>query len=208
MLIANPLPAVIRYGQGNARDPRAAARITKAPYLESLKMMYELFSMARKAGMAKLEEDIDNPEKSAVFSKYPKFVKSHDALHFLCDTLRTAAAGGLDPMDIDAMMETDLEVHQREGHEPITALSSMADSLPGLGIVAAVLGVVITMGSLGGPKEEIGERVAAALVGTFLGILLCYGVFGPLAVRHGQKARSRRAYFGFLRLGVLGLARA
>ena len=159
----------------------------KAAYLENLKMIYELFNLARKSGTAKLEEEVDNPSKSAIFSKYPKFMKSHHAVHFLCDTLRMAVSGGVDPMEIDQMMEVDLEVHHRESGEPVAALTTMADSLPGLGIVAAVLGIVITMGSLGGPKEEIGAHVAAALVGTFLGILLCYGVFGPLAQAMGKQ---------------------
>jgi chemotaxis protein MotA len=176
----------------------------KTFYLESLKMIYELYNVARKSGTAKLEEEVDNPGKSPVFSKYPKFMKSHHALNFLCDTLRMAVSGGVDPMEIDQMMEVDMEVHHRESAEPITALSTMADSLPGLGIVAAVLGIVITMGSLGGPKEQIGEHVAAALVGTFLGILLCYGVFGPLAAAMGKQNDAEAYYFGFLRMAAIG----
>jgi chemotaxis protein MotA len=170
-------------------------------------MLYELFSYARKMGTAKLEEDVDQPAKSPVFSKYPKFLKAHHAVHFLCDTLRTAVSGGVDPMDIDQIMETDLEVHHREAHEPVAALSTMADALPGLGIVAAVLGVVITMGALGGPKEEIGHRVAAALVGTFLGILLCYGLFGPLASAMNKQSESEGFYFGFLRMAALAFVK-
>jgi chemotaxis protein MotA len=114
-----------------------------------------------------------------------------------------AVSGGVDPMEIDQMMEVDLEVHHRESAEPVTALSTMADSLPGLGIVAAVLGIVITMGSLGGPKEQIGEHVAAALVGTFLGILLCYGVFGPLASAMGKQNSAEADYLGFLRMAAI-----
>ncbi len=150
---------------------------------------------------------MDNPSKSAIFSKYPKFLKSHHAMYFLCDTLRMAVSGGVDPMDMDQMMEVDMEVHHRESHEPVGALTTMADSLPGLGIVAAVLGVVITMGSLGGPKEEIGHRVAAALVGTFLGILLCYGVFGPLASAMGKEQEAEGHYFGFLRMAAIGFVK-
>jgi chemotaxis protein MotA len=105
-------------------------------------------------------------------------------------------------MDIDQMMEVDLDVHHREAHEPVAALSTMADSLPGLGIVAAVLGVVITMGALGGAKEEIGHKVAAALVGTFLGILLCYGIFGPMAAAIGKQNEAEGYYFGVLRMGA------
>jgi chemotaxis protein MotA len=180
---------------------------TKAFYLENLRMLYELYNHARKAGTAKFEEDVDHPEKSPIFTKYPKFLKAHHALHFLCDTLRTALAGGVEPMDIDQMMEIDLEVHHRETHEPVSALTTMADALPGLGIVAAVLGVVITMGALGGPKEEIGHRVAAALVGTFLGILLCYGVFGPLASAMGKQTEQEGYYFGFLRMAALAFVK-
>src|SRR6185312_8040071 len=120
------------------------------------------------------------------------------------DTLRMAVSGGVDPLDIDSMMEADLEVHHKESHEPIAALSTMADALPGLGIVAAVLGVVLTMGALGGPKEAIGEKVAAALIGTFLGILLCYGIFGPLATAMGKNAEAEGSYYGFLRMGSTG----
>src|SRR5207237_2869071 len=105
--------------------------------------------------------------------------------------------------DIDQMMEVDMEVHHREGQEPVSALTTMADSLPGLGIVAAVLGVVITMGSLGGPKEEIGHRVAAALVGTFLGILLCYGLFGPLAAAMSKINDAEAEYYTVLRVALI-----
>lgn len=206
VVIANPLPTLIAMIKGMLGVVTGGG-ITKAFYLETLKMLYELYSYARKSGMAKLEEDVDHPEKSAIFSKYPKFLKNHHAAHFLCDTLRMAVSGGVETMDIDQMMEVDIEVHHRESHEPVGALSTMADSLPGLGIVAAVLGVVITMGALGGPKEEIGHRVAAALVGTFLGILLCYGVFGPLASAMGKQKDAEGHYFGFLRMAALGFVK-
>ena len=115
-----------------------------------------------------------------------------------------AVSGGVDPMEIDTMMEVDLEVHHKETAKPIAALSTMADALPGLGIVAAVLGVVLTMGALGGPKEAIGEKVAAALVGTFLGILLCYGIFGPLASAMAKNTEAESDYLAFLRMASLG----
>src|SRR5450432_4576414 len=203
VVVANPLPTLIKIGNGIA-GVFGGSTYTKALYLENLKMLYELFAHARKAGTAKLEEDVDHPEKSPVFTKYPKFIQSHHALNFLCDTLRTVVTGGVDPLEIDAMMEADLESHHREGFEPIAALNTMADALPGLGIVAAVLGVVLTMGALGGPKEAIGEKVAAALVGTFLGILLCYGIFGPLAIAMGKNSDAESEYLGFLRMAALG----
>jgi chemotaxis protein MotA len=203
VVIANPLSILKQIGAGVA-GVFSGSPFTKAYYLESLKMVYELFAMSRKAGTAKLEEEVDNPTKGQVFSKYPKFLKCHHALHFLCDTLRMAVSGGVDPMEIDTMMEVDLETHHREAGQPIAALSTMADALPGLGIVAAVLGVVLTMGALGGPKEAIGEKVAAALVGTFLGILLCYGIFGPLATAMGKNSDAESEFLGFLRMAALG----
>jgi chemotaxis protein MotA len=206
VLVANPLPIVMGI-ISRLKGVVAGGPYTKAFYLDSLKMLYELYNYGRKAGTAKLEEDIDHPEKSQIFSKYPKFVKNHHALHFLCDTMRTALAGCVDPIDIDTMMEVDIEVHHREAHEPVAALNAMADSLPGLGIVAAVLGVVITMGALGGPKEEIGHRVAAALVGTFLGILLCYGVFGPLASAMSKQTDAEGHFYGFLRMAALAFVK-
>jgi chemotaxis protein MotA len=202
VITANPLSTIIRMVKAML-GVLAGSPYSKPFYTENIKMLFDLFSMARKAGTAKLEEDIDNPSKSDVFKKYPKFLKSHHALDFLCDTLRMAVSGAVEPMDIDNMMEVDLEAHHREVHEPVAALSAMADSLPGLGIVAAVLGVVITMGALGGPKEEIGEKVAAALVGTFLGILMCYGVFGPIAWAMAKQNDDEAAYFIFLRSAAM-----
>jgi len=203
IVVANPIPTLLRLVKG-LLGVVTGSPFNKAYYLENLKMIYELYNVARKSGTAKLEEEVDNPAKSPVFSKYPKFLKSHLALAFFCDTLRMAVSGGVDPMDIDQMMEADLEVFHRECAEPVSALTAMADSLPGLGIVAAVLGIVITMGALGGPKEEIGQHVAAALVGTFLGILLCYGVFGPLASAMGKQNADEAHYLGFLRMAAIG----
>ncbi len=206
LVVANPVPNLMRILKGIAAI-FSGSPFDKAYYTENLKMLYELFNYARKNGTAKLEEDLDNPAKSPVFSKYPKFLKSHHALDFLCDTLRMVVTGGVEPMEIDQMMEVDLEVHHRESEEPIAALTTMADALPGLGIVAAVLGVVITMGSLGGPKEEIGNHVAAALVGTFLGILLCYGIFSPLAGAMAKQNDAEGHYFGFLRMAALAFVK-
>jgi chemotaxis protein MotA len=165
--------------------------------------MYELFSRARKEGLMALETDSDSPDKSPVFSKYPKFLKNHHALAFVCDTIRMAAGGGVEPFDVDQMMELDMDVHHHGAGQPIAALSTMADALPGLGIVAAVLGVVITMGALGGPPEEIGKKVAAALVGTFLGILLCYGLVGPIASNMGKASEEEHAYYHVLRVALV-----
>jgi len=176
------------------------SRFTKERYLESLKMMYEFLNKARKEGLVGIEGDVEEPSKSAIFSKYSKFLNDHHIRDFVCDTMRTAITGGVEPFDFDQMMEIDMEVHHQQTSKPISALSTTADSLPGLGIVAAVLGVVITMGALGGPPEEIGQKVAAALVGTFLGILLCYGLVGPLAANMAAAAEDEHAHLLVLRI--------
>ena len=174
VLVANPLH-ILKKIAGGIPGVFTGSKFGKQRYLESLKMMYDLLNKARKEGLVALETDIEEPDKSPIFSKTASFAKDHHVRDFVCDTLRMAVTGGIEPFDMDQMMETDMEVHHHSASQPVVALSTMADSLPGLGIVAAVLGVVITMGALGGPPEEIGHKVAAALVGTFLGILLCYG---------------------------------
>ena len=202
VLIANPL-YILKGIIGGIVGVFGGSKYGKAQYLETVKMMYELFSRARKEGLMALETDSDAPDKSPVFSKYPKFLKDHHALAFVCDTLRMAAGGGVEPFDVDQMMELDMDVHHHDATQPIAALSTMADALPGLGIVAAVLGVVITMGALGGPPEEIGKKVAAALVGTFLGILLCYGLVGPIAANMSKSSEDEHAYYHVLRVALV-----
>jgi chemotaxis protein MotA len=202
LLIGNPLSTVIKIFTGLITILKGSP-YDKGFYVETLKMMNDLFMTARKNGMGRLEADIEDPSKSAVLSKYPKFLANHHAVHFVCDTLRMAISGGVPAFDLDQMMEADMEVHHHEAMQPISALSTVADSLPGLGIVAAVLGVVITMGSLGGPPEEIGHKVAAALVGTFLGILMCYGFLGPLAANLTKLSDAEADYFRCLRQAVI-----
>src|ERR1041384_3222313 len=202
LLVANPLH-ILKKIAGGLGVVFGGSKFTQKRYLESLKMMYDLLNRARKDGLVALEADIEDPGKSQVFSKYPAFLKDHHIRDFVCDTMRMAVSGGVEPFDIDQMMELDMEVHHHSASQPIAALSSMADSLPGLGIVAAVLGVVITMGALGGPPEEIGHKVAAALVGTFLGILLCYGLFGPLAGSMAKINDAESEYYNCLRVAVI-----
>jgi len=206
ILVANPLPVLITLGKGMLRV-FTPSPFTKAFYLDNMLMLSALFSRARKEGLAKLEADADDPQKSPVFTKHPKFLKDHHALHFVCDTLRMAASAGASHFELDQVMDQDMEVHHHETGQPVAALSTMADSLPGLGIVAAVLGVVITMGSLGGPPEMIGKKVAAALVGTFLGILMCYGFFGPIASHMGKLTEAEAHYYNFLRVGIVAFIR-
>jgi len=201
VLIANPPEVLKKIGQGMLGAFRGSP-FTHQRYLDSLKMLYDLFNRARREGLTALESDIDEPEKSKIFCTYPAILQDRHVRNFICDTLRTATTGGVEPFDMDQMMELDTEVHHHEAAQPVSALSTVADSLPGLGIVAAVLGVVITMGALGGPPEEIGHKVAAALVGTFLGILLCYGLLGPIASNMSRAADDETAYYHVLRVSM------
>jgi chemotaxis protein MotA len=205
-LIANPLPVLMRIGKGCVIAFKPS-QFTKQLYLDYLKMLNELFHYARKNGAVKLEADIEEPEKSQLFQKYPGFLANHHALDFVCDTLRMYISGGVGSFELDQMMELDMEVHHHSANTPVASLSTVADSLPGLGIVAAVLGVVITMGALGGPPEQIGEKVAAALVGTFLGILLCYGFVGPLASNMAKANDAEAHSYHCLRVGVAAFVR-
>lgn len=198
VLIANPLHILKKILAGITGAFRGS-KFTQQAYIDTLKMMYGLLNKARKDGLMSLESDVEQPDKSLFFSKNEMFMQSHHIRDFVCDSLRMAITG-VDSFELDQMLDLDLEVHHRDATQPTIALSTMADSLPGLGIVAAVLGVVITMGALGGPPEEIGHKVAAALVGTFLGILLCYGFVGPLAANIAKAAEEEHAFLYVLRV--------
>ena len=198
VLIANPLH-ILKAMIGGVMGAFGGSKFSKQVYIDTLKMMYELLNKARKEGLMALEADVEDAHKSPIFSKNATFNKNHHVSDFVCDSLRMAITG-VDPFDLDQMLDLDMEVHHHSAAQPTAALSTMADSLPGLGIVAAVLGVVITMGALGGPPEEIGHKVAAALVGTFLGILLCYGLVGPIAANMAKAAEEEHAFLYVLRV--------
>src|SRR5438067_1436495 len=201
VLIANPLHILKQIASGVVVVFKGSS-ITKQRYIDSLKVTYELLNKARRQGLMSLETDVEEPDKSPIFSKDAEFLKNHHVRYFFCDSMRMAISG-VEAFELDQLMDLDLEVQHHEATQPITSLSTMADSLPGLGIVAAVLGVVITMGALGGPPEEIGHKVAAALVGTFLGILLCYGLVGPIASNMSKAADEERAYLNVLKVLII-----
>ncbi|HZT30617.1 MAG TPA: flagellar motor stator protein MotA [Bryobacteraceae bacterium] len=196
ILIGNP-PSILKGVLAGLKSVFGSSRFTRVYYLNTLHQMYLVMNKARKEGLAGIEADVEEPAKSELFSKW-----DHHLRDFVCDTLRMAMAGGPTPFDLDQMMELDMEVHHHHAQQPVQALTTVADSLPGLGIVAAVLGVVITMGALGGPPEQIGHKVAAALVGTFLGILLCYGLLGPMASKMGKAAEEEAQFFHVMRVAV------
>ena len=202
LLSANPLFVLKKIATGLLRVLKGT-QYSEQRYIDSLKMMFSLFNKARKEGLAGIENDIEGPDKSPVFSKYPDFLKDHHVRDFVCDTMRMAITGGAGAFDLDQMMELDMDVHHAGATQSSVAISTLADSLPGMGIVAAVLGVVVTMSALGGPPEEIGHKVAAALVGTFLGILLCYGVVGPLGANLAKLNEDEHAFYHVLRVVML-----
>ncbi|UCG60904.1 MAG: flagellar motor stator protein MotA [Candidatus Zixiibacteriota bacterium] len=160
---------------------------TKKDYLELLVMMFEIFNVARKDGLIGLENHVEHPKDSEIFKRYPKFLRNHHAVAFFADTMRVIISGAVQPHDLEDLMDNDIQAMHEQEMLPSQALGTTADSLPGLGIVAAVLGVVITMAAIDGPPEEIGHKIAAALVGTFLGVLGCYGFVGPIS--HSLKHR-------------------
>jgi chemotaxis protein MotA len=202
IFIANPMH-IIKAMVGGVMSVLKPSAFDKKRYLSTLQMMFEFLNKVRKEGLLSVENDVEKPKESAIFKKYPDFLKDHHVCDFVCDTLRMAITGGVEPFDMDQMMERDMEVHHHGAVAPISALTTVADALPGLGIVAAVLGVVITMGAIGGPPEEVGHKVAAALVGTFLGILLCYGLVGPLGANMTKGAEAHNEYLQVLRVLML-----
>lgn len=197
ILIANPVTVLKAVGNGIV-GVFGASKFDKTAYLKILTQLNAVMQKARKGGLTAIEGDVEKPDGSELFKAW-----DHHIRDFVCDTLRVAMAGGPTPHDLDQLMELDMEVHHLEAQQPVNALTTVADALPGLGIVAAVLGVVITMGALGGPPEEIGHKVASALVGTFLGILLCYGLLGPIASKMGRIADEEGHFYHTVRVGVI-----
>jgi chemotaxis protein MotA len=205
LIVMSPKKVLIDITKGILKALKGAP-YGKREYEELLKALYELFLLGRRNGMIALEEHVMNPKTSSIFTKYPTFLKNEHAIEFLCNGLRPIIDGKIKPDQLKLLMETELESKEEEHHAPVSVLTRVADSMPGFGIVAAVLGVVLTMGAIAGPIEEIGLKVAAALVGTFLGILLCYGLIGPLAVNMEFIGNSEIAYFRCIAAAVVGFA--
>jgi chemotaxis protein MotA len=178
----------------------------KHAYDELFKALYELFMLGRRNGMVALEEHVIKPETSAIFGKYPTFQKNHHAIDFLCNGLRPIIDGKIKPDQLKLLLEIELNAMEEEHEKPVSVLTKAADAMPGFGIVAAVLGIVITMASIAGPIEQIGERVAAALVGTFLGIFLSYGFMNPLAVNMEFVNMAQATYIRCIAASVIGFA--
>lgn len=198
MIIQNPPRVLIRLvkdllGQLGGGGPG------KKEYVDVLKMNYELMQLARKDGVLSLEGHVNDPEQSGIINKYTSFIKDQHAVHFLCDTLKLFVAGVLDAHSLDELMERDLEVLHHEEMETSQALLKVADALPAIGIVAAVLGIILTMASVDEGAAIVGQKIAGALVGTFLGVFLSYGIVGPMAGALEGKANAKGRYYQCIR---------
>lgn len=193
--ILKALPSVLK-GGGHSKNS----------YISLMSLLYTIFMKIKKEGLLAVEKDIEEPEKSPLFKAYPDILRNHHTINFICDNLRVFVVG-VDPMEMESMMDIEMEAHHEEsGHAP-SIVQKVADSLPGFGIVAAVLGVVITMGKMTESPEVIGHSVAAALVGTFLGILLCYGFLGPIGSNMEQRAKEEGKYLEAIKIGILAFAK-
>lgn len=179
---------------------------SRTAYDELLKLLYELFLLGRRNGMIALEEHVMEPQNSAIFHKYPLFSNNHHAMEFLCGSLRPIIDGKIKPDQLRLLLDVEIGRMEEEHHAPVNVLTKTGDAMPGFGIVAAVLGIVITMASISGPVEKIGEHVAAALVGTFLGILLAYGFISPLATNMEFMGAAELDYTRCIAACVTGFA--
>jgi chemotaxis protein MotA len=206
LLISTP-PNVLKKIVEKLIGALKGSTINSQSYLELLRLLYEVFQMSRKEGLIALEGHIERPGESAIFSKYPQFLSQHHLIAFICDTFRLVILGGVPPHDMEALMDEDIETHHSDGMRPGMILQKIGDALPGIGIVAAVLGIIITMQAINGPPEEIGEKVAAALVGTFLGILLSYGFLQPLATNIDMSNDEESKVFQSVKAAIVAFAK-
>ena len=204
-IAANPLKFLMRIV---AQVPIAlkGSPYNKNTYSEVLRMQYDIYVNAKKNGVLSLEEDVNSPHSSSIFTKYPSFIANHHAVEFFCDAMKMLVNGACSPEELEIMLDSELETHHDEGAIVPNLLQRASDALPGLGIVAAVLGIVVTMQHLDGPPEELGHHVGAALVGTFLGLLLSYGFLAPIAANLDNLAQDESKYFACIKAGILAFA--
>ncbi|RUL74005.1 flagellar motor stator protein MotA [Dyella choica] len=205
-LSANPLKIVKGVGQ-NLIALFKGPKYRKQDYVDLLSLLYDIFGVMRKQGLLGLESHIEDPQSSSIFSAYPRLVKEHHLIEFITDCLRLMVGGNMNPHELEQLLEVELETHHHEAEAPAMAVMKMADALPGFGIVAAVLGIVNTMSQLGGDTSQIGEHIAGALVGTFLGILLCYGFIGPLGAAMESRVQEDGKAFECVKVALLASLR-
>ncbi len=197
-LISNKM-TVIKATAGGFGKIFGGAKWKSQDYTDLLSLLFTLTKTMKSKGVIALESHIENPQSSTIFSKYPKMMKDHFAVDFICDTLRMMTMNLEDPHQVEDAMEQQLEKHHHEGLAPAHALQSLADALPALGIVAAVLGVIKTMGAITEPPEVLGQMIGGALVGTFLGVFFAYGLVGPMAARLKEVVDEEAAFYRIIR---------
>jgi chemotaxis protein MotA len=201
-IIANPKNVLVK-SIGGLKSILKGPKYKRQDYVELLSLLYQIFRLAKTKGMLALESHVEHPEESNLFSEYPTVVGNHHAMEFLCDYLRLMTLGTDNPNEVESLIDLELETHHQEEHRISHALQQLAESFPGLGIVAAVLGVIKTMGSITEPPAVLGGLIGAALVGTFLGILLCYGFVGPMASALKGNQEDEHLYFVCMKAGML-----
>ena len=201
-LIANSMHLIKETGR---KLPKAifGAATSQQQYLQLLGLLFDLFNKARREGMMAVEADIEEPQESGIFTAYPELMKNERIIEFTVDNLRVLTTSNLAPHEIEAMIDTEIDTQLHELEEPSHAVHRVADALPGFGIVAAVLGIVITMQKLGGPPEALGASVAAALVGTFVGIFVAYGFVGPMSARLASVAEEEIKMFECVKAAIV-----
>ncbi|MBI5634127.1 MAG: flagellar motor stator protein MotA [Nitrospirae bacterium] len=177
--------------------------VSKAQFLELLALLNTIFSKIRKDGLISIEADIENPKKSPLFTKYKSVLANHHALDFICDNLKVMITTNMPPHELESLMDVDIGAHHHHEMIPSESITKVADALPGLGIVAAVLGVVLTMGKIDQPPSVLGHSIGAALVGTFLGVLACYGFVGPIATNLENQAKAKGVYFEVIKVAMV-----
>lgn len=202
LVVGNPKP-VLKAALNGFKLSFKGPKYTKDDYLELLSMMYSVFKLAKSKGMLALEQHIEKPEESKLFTQFPKFMADHHSMEFLCDYLRLMTLGSENPHEMEALMDMELEIHHAEDHLAGQALTNFGDAFPALGIVAAVLGVIKTMGSISEPPEVLGRLIGGALVGTFLGILLSYGIVSPIAAAAKATMEHDQKYMLCMKAGLL-----
>lgn len=193
-LVGNEIKVVKATGAGILSAVKPAQQ-TKLRFMNLLALLYDLLQKARKEGLMSIEMDVEEPQNSEIFKKYPELLNDHHVVDFITDYLRMMVSGNLNSHEIEGLMESEIDSHHEETHLPVLALQRLAGALPAFGIVAAVLGVVNTMGSVGQPPSVLGGMIASALVGTFLGIFLAYGVVEPLATLVEQRTQNASKEF-------------
>lgn len=206
-VISNPLK-VVKASFTGALGLVKGPKYERNDYVDLLKLLYDLLVKSRKEGLIAIESDVDDPGKSAIFQKYPRILADKHMIEFITDCLRLVVGGNLDPHELESLLEYELETHHKEAEEPAHAVQKVADALPGFGIVAAVLGIVNTMAAIdGADTATIGAKVGAALVGTFLGILVAYGFVGPIASAMEHRAHEEGKAFEVVKMALVASVR-